>query len=42
MASDPLKYTLDVVEPKIDKILERDDSDNDGKISWAEYLSAKN
>lgn len=40
MASDPSRYPVNVVEPMVDKILEKDDSDNDGKISWAEYLSA--
>ena len=42
MASNPEKYSKEVVEPMVDKIIERDDTDNDGRISWAEYLSANN
>ena len=42
MASDPSKYTKEIAETMVDKILEKDDLDNDGRISWEEYLSANN
>jgi hypothetical protein len=41
MNSDPKKYTLEVAEDTVDKILDRDDLDNDGKISWEEYLTSQ-
>lgn len=41
MASDPTIYTLAKAEDVVDKILEQDDLDNDGRISWEEYLSSQ-
>lgn len=41
MSSNPTKYTLPVADELVDKILLNDDLDNDGKISWEEYLTSQ-
>ncbi len=39
-ASESDNYNIRDIEARVDKVLEDDDMDNDGKISWDEFLGS--